>query len=699
MQIMLLHLQTLLLNFLSNPKTIQWGKRFLFTAGVLLFTSVQFAMVIRPIMSRTAPVETDDSYTYIIKAVQMQECFVQDCPALNDLRQQLTVPDKKPHITWIRYREYVRAFSIYHPLHSLILITLHMVGLPWEVSYNFVEVTGSLFLSLAISYWLYRLFGPGPAGIALLLLAFTPFPNQGLHYVVPSNLALGIGMLAWGSLLKRHSSSHWVIVVSTLALVSMHPVGRLYALLGIFLFVLLNAKQLKRTDWLSIGLGLLIVVTTFFLPLIVTRPELSILADPPPPDWNIRLGYYNNITEAVSFIIPWMHLHGGFVMAVLFIFVGLVSLSPFEQRTQVMSMAVLLAGLLCASLLQVLPRYPAEAFSRIWIPFAILLTGLIAHGIWRWAAAVIHWSRQLLQNGLQEFRDESWILSKMGWACVVLLFFGLVLTRNIVNNVIEGQRILRGILSITMGSQDSRLAVEQPSILLKAGCEDVLYMFEVPMHLYFTHGALACGAIYYPPLAGTPEETHWIQDNQNVGYVVTWNPTIKATVTTGGNPLALKTGDRIEFYVPEHWASQHVYVYLENPGRGTNLNISALQVEAGTKHKIFGSISIPANWSGWQAIDITADELLPGFSLDAAQVPNAIFLRGIKSDPDSSLHWPWDQGVTLVPQLSHPDVPAAEINFNTADLVPYANWSLTVVDDQGDTVLIKVNRRNVRFRQ
>jgi hypothetical protein len=692
MQINLLHLKMSVLSFLSNPKVIRWGKRLLFGAGVLLFASVQLTLVVLPIMNRTVPVETDDAYTYILKAVEMENCFLQDCPALNDLRQQLTAPTEKPRISWLRYREYLRAFSVYHPLHSLILISLHRTGLSWEASYNFVEIAGSLLLSLAISYWLYSLFGSAPAGIALLLLAFTIFPNQGLHYVVPSNLALGIGLLTWTSLLKRVTRSHWIVIGSTLALVTMHPLGRLYALLGLSLFVFLNLKQMKRTDWLACGLNLLIVAITFILPLVITRPELSFPADPPPPDWIIWSGYYNNIIRAASFIISWLNLYGGFLMASLFIFVGLVSLAPFKNHMAAVATAVLLVGLLFGSLLQVLPRYPAEAFSRVWISSAILLTGIIAHGIWRWAAAVFHWIRQVLQKGLPDFKEENRILSKPGWTFVFLIFFGLLLIRSSVNLVLEGQRAFRGALSTLIEVQDSHLNVEQPSILLKAGCEDVLYMFEVPMHTYFTHGALTCGAIYYPALARTPDETHWIQDNQNLGYVVTWNPTIQATVAGGGNPLALKTGDRLEFYFPEHWKSQLVYVYLENPGGDTRLDISPLPIEANGTHENFGSISVPADGSGWQAIDISADELAHGFSLSATQVANAIFLRGIKSDANSLLNWPWDQGMTLVHQRSDPDVPGTEINFNTANLVPYSNWSLTVVDDQGDTVLLKVNR-------
>lgn len=686
------HVRTLPLRFLSNPNTIRWGKRLLFTIGVLLFTFVQFTMVLLPILNRTVPVETDDAYTYIVKASQMQGCFLQNCPALNDLREQLTTPAETPNMTWIRYREYVRAFSIYHPLHSLILAGLHTAGLSWEVSYNIVEILGSLFLSLAISYWLYRLFGPGPAGVALLLVAFTPFPGQGLHYVVPSNLALGIGMLTWGSLLKRDNRSRRIIVVSTLVLVLMHPIGRLYALLGVLLFVSLNVKQMKRADWQMIGLSLFLIVMAFLLPLIINRPELSFPADPPPPDWNRWTGYYNNSTQAASYITSWMRLYGGFLMALLLIFIGLASLPPFEQRTRVVSMGVLLGGLLGASLLQVLPRYPAEAFSRVWIPFTIFLTGLIAHGIWGWAAAVVHWIRQALENGLQDFRDQRWILSMPGWAAVLLLVFGLILARNSLNHVLEGQRILRETTTIMINSQASRLDTDQPSVLLREGCEDVLYMFEVPMHLYFAQGALACGAIYHPALEGTPEETQWIDDNQNLGYVVTWNPTIRASVTTGGNPLVLESGKPLEFYIPGEWTSQQLYIYLENAGRETKLNLSALPSEDTEKRKILKRIAIPANWSGWNAIDITADEVARGFTLEAARGSNEIFLRGIKSDPDAPRNWPWDEGLTLVQRPSNPDLEATEINFNTASLIPYSAWSLTVVEDQGDTVLVKVDR-------
>jgi hypothetical protein len=172
--------------------------------------------------------------------------------------------------------------------------------------------------------------------------------------------------------------------------------------------------------------------------------------------------------------------------------------------------------------------------------------------------------------------------------------------------------------------------------------------------------------------------------------VVTWSPTIEAGVTKGGNPLALKTGDRLEFSVPEGWSSTNVYVYLENPGGETRLAISPLASEEGRRE--VDRIPLPGYWSGWLAIEITTEEVAHGFRLEIEQVAQGIFLRGIKSDPDSARNWPWDQGLTLLLRRADPNIPAVEIDFSTANLVPYVDWSLTIVDDQGDTVLIQINR-------
>jgi hypothetical protein len=174
--------------------------------------------------------------------------------------------------------------------------------------------------------------------------------------------------------------------------------------------------------------------------------------------------------------------------------------------------------------------------------------------------------------------------------------------------------------------------------------------------------------------------------------VVTWNPTIKASVTTGGNPLALEGGDRLEFHLPEGWTGGRLYIHLENLGGEARLGIAPLPGEDGENPDIIKRISVPAHALGWQSIDVTAEGLAGGFRLDASQLSGAIYLRGIRSDPDSLRNWPWDQGLTLIQQRSGSDAEAVEINFNTANLVPYSNWSLDVVDDQGDTVLIRVNR-------
>jgi len=203
---------------------------------------------------------------------------------------------------------------------------------------------------------------------------------------------------------------------------------------------------------------------------------------------------------------------------------------------------------------------------------------------------------------------------------------------------------------------------------------------------------LECGAIYHPALDGASDEKRWIQDNPDLGYIVTWNPTVQTTSVGGGSPLALDRGDRLEFHFPEGWASSRIYVYVENPGEDTRLNISPLHLEGGEKQKVLERIPLPAGWSGWQAINITAEELAQGFRVSVPEVSRSIFLRGLKADLDALRNWPWDQGVTLVRRQKGQDTAGTEISFDTAGLFPSSNLSLTVVDDQGDTVLIKVKR-------
>ncbi|MBW2590391.1 MAG: hypothetical protein JRD71_06685 [Deltaproteobacteria bacterium] len=685
-----------ILAFLLNPKVINLGKKLILSIGILFYIIVAINLVVFPLLNRTEPVEIDDAYTYIIKAVEMEECFFQKCPALEDLRLQLSETFENPENEWLRYREYGRAFTVFHPLHSLIMVGFHSLGLSWEIAFELIVIIGGLGIILIIAYWLYNLFGPGPTGIALFLLAFTLFPSKGVSYIVPSTLSLGIALFAWGKLLNKPVGSDWVVLISTLALVTMHPMGKLYAFLTVLLYLFLNKTGLTSKVWLFSGISVLIIAIFFILPMIVKYPDLSIIADPTPAEWESWTGYSRNIIEASSTIKAWLNSFGGIALVSLLIVIGLLSLSPTQQRSKVLAVLILLGGLLSVSLLHVLPRYPADTFNRVWVPFGILITGIIAQGIWQFMIAFIHWVHRIVKADLPDFRSKYSVLSLEGWGLVIIISIGLVLSQVIISRTLVGRSEVINKVQTLIDRGNWLLDPSQPEALLSSGCGTVLYMAEVPMHYYFTHGALACGAVYYPALANTSIEIPWVQDNPDLDFVVAWNPVVTGggplTFKQGevGGPLTLTQGDQLDFHLPQHLSIKTIYLHLENTGNLANIDVSVLKAEEGGGQEVFEIIQLPAAWAGWIMIDIGVDGNQHDFYLDAKNVNASVILRGIKFDKNRELNWPWDEGMILVYQPINRDKQSLTVDFDITDLIPLDDRSFEVINDFGDTILIKL---------
>jgi hypothetical protein len=671
-----------------------WSERVIFFSGFVFYFTVQFLIVAYTAFARTAPVETDDAYTYILKAAQLENCFFQDCPAFNALRKQLSEPSLDPEITWIRYREYPRVFYVYHPLHSFILFGLHLTGISMETAFNIIAITGGLGLVFVISYWLYGHFGLGPTGIALFLLGSTVFPSQGLNYIIPSNLALGISILVLALLPKSRFGSHWVLLFGTFALVTMHPIGRLYALLVIVYYYFLNFLKMTRKSWVISVFSFLLVVSAFILPTVISRPELSFSPEPFPENWQIWDGLYDNLVYTGIFTNTWFDSFGGAVPTFLLIAFGIFTSYTAHNRSNILITLILLLGLLYGSIFHILPRYPAETFGRVWIPFAIFMTGVIAHGIWYWLKTILNWISPNFISGWRSLRNKVRLHLHEMLLFIITIVFLIFLILVIYTRIVEGPKNIISTISIMIRTQNSRLAITQPQKLLDNGCSDVLYMAEVPMHYYLVHGALSCGAVYYPALAGTPLEREWVFDNPDLNFLVTWNPSIYATIMGGGNPMTLREGDLIEINFPEYWVPKPIYIYMENPGKSANLELFQSTNIRGQRNKreVIELINLPAGSSDWQIIDVNYPDYQSKLSLKAIGVSSPIVLRGLRTDPNLEFNWPWDEGMTLFYQPVNPVISSRIISFETMDLFPLAIFSMKIIDDHGDTVLVKLDR-------
>ncbi len=140
-----------------------------------------------------------------------------------------------------------------HPLHSALLLLLNRLGLTWEGAYRVLEIAGAVLIHLAIVTWMFALWGPGPAGITLALLAFRTYSHQGFNLIVPSNIALGIAILLWALILNKRDVRPWILISGIVALLTMHTMGRLYAAVTLALYFLLANLSTVETALAGAG--------------------------------------------------------------------------------------------------------------------------------------------------------------------------------------------------------------------------------------------------------------------------------------------------------------------------------------------------------------------------------------------------------------------------------------------------------------
>ena len=658
-------------------------ERLVFAGGVLVYLILQTGMLLTTMAYRSVPVETDDAYTYIIKATQMASCPLQNCPALNDLRPQLLAESDHPRTAWFRYREYHRAFVVYHPLHSVILLGLTDLGLSWDQAYNVIVIAGSIFIGVSIAYLLYALWGYGPAGIGMLLLAFSLFPGQGLHYVVPSNLSFGIYIFTLAAIIHKKTGARWVLLAGVLAMVAMHTTGRLYALVCVGFFALLSNFRLRKSDWLIVGLCLSIVALAFLLPFVISRPDLQVRTDPPQPGWNALIGLRDNLAEAARIVVEWGNGFGGLWLAIPLAIAGFFLADRQRRRTVALVTAVMLA-LTAVGLLYLLPRYPGDAFGRLWIAVAILLAGFIGQVGWRLIQELSAWiqSRRADRTAGQLDSGASERLGR--WVIVVLAvsFTGASLFK-----LGRGGQVMLLTTQIMINKQHITPDPTQPQRLLTDGCNRVLYMAEVPMHYYFSRGAMDCGAVFYPAIAGGREERFNYEDYPGISHVVNWNPSVDSADILGGSTLALLPGERLKIQLPPGLSSDTIELKLENSSRRT---VVRAEYDSPNAPIPSNEIQLPDRGRGWYPVPLPQDQPVEGLTIAYDSGSGPIRLNGLRLDSASPLCWTWDRGVVLEHYKSADDADPHKIEFISQDLAPALNGSLQVLADCGDITLAKV---------
>jgi len=274
-----------------------------------------------------------DTYFYISKAAQLQECFWQNCPALKDLKVQFTPVSKngdyksrhnKTRVSLVRGElppipQYLRKFwayhcilHVYHPLHSLAVVALaKLSNTSLEAAYrHFTLFFGMIFLAFAVAFFLLTATDTLSAGIALVLLSYATFNYQGVRNITPAALSLAFGLLMFACLLRARGKPGIIFFLLSLLSMGFHKIGFVLTGLAVIYGVLCQypeplSKSLKRfIPTLIIIFFFFVLINTVEQPAFRTAPQVV------PPDAHYLPKVIDQLKYITKMLLRWLRKQG-----------------------------------------------------------------------------------------------------------------------------------------------------------------------------------------------------------------------------------------------------------------------------------------------------------------------------------------------------------------------------------------------------
>ena len=688
------------------------GSILVFWIGLILCLAVQGALTIQPLMNRALPPEFDDAVGYLVKTAQMEECFHQDCPALEDLRPQLLSPSKSAEAAAEKDLAASRIFPVYHFSYSALLLGLKGLGLSLMEAHNAVWICAPLFFCLAFACFLWSLWGRTVAGLALILLATKVFPGTGLHLVQPSNLAMGLAVFMWARLIARRGQAPITLLAGTLVLIATHPVGRIYAAMAV-LFALALADRPKSPRMIVPAISALaLVALTFIISPLVDRPHL--FNEPVFPGGDgFLFAFFGGVARSVVEIFSTLVRHEAGLTGAAPIFCAAVVLGYLtldrSDRERVLRVFLIYAFFLVV-LVFYGPTQPADAFLRLWIPMMVLLSGAVARSILQ----ALAWSRDAA-GALRAGPDRVGIQTI--WPLVLAAF----LLGYAGHMMIRGAEQVQATIEHRQRRQPLALDPAQPSALLARAAKGdrVVYNSMILMPFYFIHGAMRLGAVYYhPALAGEAATGPWMTEPRP-RFLVAYHPLVYHPSFEGvrehnwwesppdfyqsplsarrrHNPLlreGVLTAASLRWiqFVPQTGPLAGVpRVFIQNPGKSSYLFVVPIGPLGNPEWRRKYRVVVPAGQSGWMDLDgMTPGDT--GFRLVMPDARAGFKIGGMRFTP-GPLHWPWSVKAAVVVETRDGETGEVRRSFDPIELAPPGlhGRPLRVLDDRGSSVLVEI---------
>ena len=669
--------------------------RFIFLAGVAIYFALHIGYLqFSALRARHVPVEPDDAYSYMM-AAPLLHCAWGKCQALEDLRTQLETPSPYARVSEVRNRPHHRLFVPYHPLHAVLLLGLRKAGVAWESAYDGIWLVGAVLVLWALAGWLRALVGPGGAGVALMVLAFGHFQEQGLDEIVPSTLSMALAMLSWTMVVAEKPRRDWLLPLLVASIIAMHVSGLLWAAITVSSFVLLRAERSRQYRVVA---AVCVLVWCVGVALIGFSSgglvSIGSLQSPFAAGGDVPAGLRYNLSIATRVAAAWVLSFGGggirlaerfpatlvrIIGVLLLVFFGGLcaygarSLSRRSQKA-IALFGFLVTGVAVLGVFYVIPRFPPPLFVRSWVFVATLSAGLGGRAVWLLATRNVEnhiGQHRAARPGCRpSVRPRSRFLP-------IAALFGVVATGALrAEWGLESLRILRDSM-VSRGNVD--LDRNQPNALerLAPSRASVLYLGEVPMYFYLTYGASRLGAVYYPAVANTPEEERWVHANPDLQFVVGSIPAAGVVYNAGDTvTVAADSISASELQLKFGRSPENVTLAWWHGDRRTPAQRKVLELGRGA----------------WVTFPLTTRPAEPAESLTVQieTTPEAgVRLEGLRYDARQTSNWPWNSG-TKYTITTASGTPPRVVRFDLRDQVPIRGRTVEVVEDHGGTFLARV---------
>ena len=655
----------------------------IFLVGLLVYIVSHVGFEAYLTAARPSLYETDDQYHFLIKAENTAHCLAQNCPGLNDLYDQTTLPPTSAAMAFSQAQVKHRALLAYHPLHSVALIGLQKVGQTPEQSLTTLNMLLHALAGLAIGALLWRLFGAAAASLALMLLSVFWF-NPGTWVMTPFFGAVIFCFGAWALLLGQ-GRGRWIGAAALLALAcGFHTTGAVMALLTAgwvgLQHVNLRAKYLGlNTRVVAFGgamVALAAITVSWQLQFVPAKINFATIY----AEASLAHALVKNLFWLKDLMLPLAEQYGlALFMAALV--VAAVTL-PSAKRRALGAMLIGLGGLTVASLLY--PSPDVSLLQRVWPLLVVLLMGSLAHMVvWAWQhhslPPVRRWPVTILQ-GWSAATPKPLTTVPVGLLANLVLVisvligayavaFGGTLVPYALLNMRENKNV---VLSLPQFAEAARLTptsgkvlyvINQPSLSPHAD-----EMQEAVIYAALTHGLHSRGLAIAPYMQAHP--------------AVLAAQTASLTTLIRTNPLVTLTGSDAVLGPQPYtlaWATptQTLAVWLMAPAAAT------LTFTPNGAEPI--AVAIPKPYTGWVEIPLTKPT--SGGTLAYAG-PRARWL-GVRLSEGQPTFWPWQNTLTVTFQPGNMPPVAAVFEANSLSTLPRCTTP-KVLNDTGSLVVARI---------